>query len=157
MGEEADLMGASGRRNMDGEPVSGIATNGSATPEDKWVCSPETTVGSFEYLQVAFVRAAALADRAVGLWLARRSGESAGTYPTAREVGEPDNELRALRALARAAATAYARRLKAEGLTPERMLVLVKAATSSHGFPGFGAQELTSDIVRWSIDAYFDE
>ena len=147
-------MGAS---NLDGEPVSGIATNGSATPEDKLVCSAETAVGSVEHLQVAFVRAAALADRAVGLWLARSSRESTGSYPTAQAVGEPDNELRALRALARAAATAYARRLRAEGLTPERMLVLVKAATSSHGFPGFGAQELTSDIVRWSIDAYFDE
>jgi hypothetical protein len=37
------------------------------------------------------------------------------------------------------------------------MLVLVKAATSNHGIPGFGAQELASDIVTWSIDAYFDE
>ena len=150
-------MGTSGRRNIDGKPGSGITPNGSATPGDGPARSPEAAVGSFEDLQAAFVRAAALADRAVGLWLARRSGEAIGIHPTSREVGEPDNELRAQRALARAAATAYARRLKAEGLTPERMLVLVKAATSNHGFPGFGAQELTSDIVRWSIDAYFDE
>ena len=47
--------------------------------------------------------------------------------------------------------------LKAEGLAPEQMLVLVKAAMSIHGLLGFGAQALTSDIVRWSIDAYFDE
>lgn len=149
-------MGASGRRNIDGKPVSGI-TSGSATPEDGPARGPEPAVGSFEDLQAAFVRAAALSDRAVGLWLARRSGESIDRYPTAQEVGEPNYELRTLRALARAAATAYARRLKAEGLTPERMLVLVKTATSNHGVPGFGAQELTRDIVRWSIDAYFDE
>jgi hypothetical protein len=37
------------------------------------------------------------------------------------------------------------------------MLVLVKAATSIHGLLGFGAQALTSDIVRWSIDAYFED
>jgi len=37
------------------------------------------------------------------------------------------------------------------------MLVLVKAATNIHGLLGFGAQALTSDIVGWSIDAYFDE
>jgi len=150
-------MGASGRRDLDDEPGSRIAMNGSATRDGAPVSCPETTVGSFEHLQGAFIRAATLADRAVGLWLSRSSGQSADSYPTTPELGEPDNELRALRALARAAATAYARRLRAEGLTPERMLVLVKAATSNRGCPGFGAQELTSDIVRWSIDAYFDE
>lgn len=50
-----------------------------------------------------------------------------------------------------------ARRLKAEGLTPEQMPVLVKAAMSIHGLLEFGAQALTSDIVRWSIDAYLDD
>ena len=48
------------------------------------------------------------------------------------------------------------RRVKADGLPPERMLVLVKAG-HIHGLLGFGAQALTSDIVRWSIDGYFDE
>jgi len=61
------------------------------------------------------------------------------------------------RPLTRAAATAYARCVKADGLPPEQMLVLVKAATSIHGLLGFGAQALTSDIVRWSIDASFDD
>jgi hypothetical protein len=42
-------------------------------------------------------------------------------------------------------------------MTPERMLVLVKTATGHRASPGFGAQELTSDIVRWSIEAYFDD
>jgi hypothetical protein len=112
---------------------------------------------SSEQLETAFRRAAAVADRAVGLWLARGSKQA---RPGDGHPDEPDqtgNDLRALRALARAAATAYARQLKAEGLTPERMLVLVKGATSHYGFPGFGAQELTNDIVRWSIEAYFDD
>jgi hypothetical protein len=151
-------MAASDRRDIDGESMSRIETNGSRRATDgKPVSGPETVVGSFEHLQAAFVRAAAVADQAGGLWLARNSNQSTGRYRAAGEPGGPNNDLRALRALARAAATAYARRLKAEGLTPERMLVLVKAATSNQGIPGFGAQELTSDIVTWCIDAYFDE
>jgi hypothetical protein len=70
--------------------------------------------------------------------------------------GHTPTTVTGLRALVRAAATAYARRLRDDGETPERMLVLVKAAASSHGSPRFASQELTSDIVRWSIEAYFD-
>jgi hypothetical protein len=66
-------------------------------------------------------------------------------------------EFRALRAVVRASATAYARRLRIEGATPEGMLVLVKAVTVNHRIPSFGAQELTNDVIRWSIEAYFDE
>ena len=112
---------------------------------------------SSEHLETAFRRAATVADRAVGLWLARNSKQST---PVDLRPGQPDDtgsNLPALRMLARAAATAYARQLRAEGLPPQRMLVLVTAATSHQGFPGFGAQELTNDIVRWSIEAYFDE
>jgi hypothetical protein len=52
---------------------------------------------------------------------------------------------------------AYVRRLRSDGITPERMLVLVKEATVNHRITGFSAQELTNDIIRWSIEAYFDE
>lgn len=114
-------------------------------------------MGSWEHLQAAFARAATVADRGVGLWLSRDDEGSIVRYPSAGNADRPHNELSVLRALARAAATAYAPQLKAEGLVPEQMLVLVKAATSIHGLLGFGAQALTSDIVRWSIDAYFDE
>jgi hypothetical protein len=65
------------------------------------------------------------------------------------------SELRALRALVRASATAYARRLREEGASPERMLVLVKAAAGHPGTPGFSVRELTDDVVRWSIEAFF--
>lgn len=112
---------------------------------------------SSEHLEAAFRRAAAVADHAVGLWLARNSKQSTPVDLRPGGPDEIDSDLLALRAVARAAATAYARQLRAEGLPPERMLVLVKAATSHQGFPGFGAQELTNDIVRWSIEAYFDE
>jgi nucleotide-binding universal stress UspA family protein len=112
---------------------------------------------SSEHLEIAFRRAATVADRAVGLWLAGNSKQSAPVDALPDAQDQASNDLLALRALARAAATAYARQLRAEGLPPERMLVLVKQATSHQGFPGFGAQQLTNDIVRWSIEAYFDE
>lgn len=113
--------------------------------------------GSLERLETAFRRAAAVADQAVGLWLARNSKDSNPVDLRPDAPDETASDLLALRALARAAATAYARQLRGEGLPPERMLVLVKEATSHPGFPGFGAQQLTNDIVRWSIEAYFDE
>lgn len=152
-------MSAGGRHDMEGGPVPRTAP---AAPgkviekaaDNSEVCLTDASVGSAEHLQAAFFRAATAADQAVGLWLARNS-----KYSVAHDV-PPDrtsDDHRALRALARAAATAYVRRLKAEGLTPERMLVLVKAATTGHGFPGHGARELSDDIVRWSIEAYFDE
>jgi hypothetical protein len=104
---------------------------------------------------LTFAHAAAAADRAVGIWLARTSQTPADLPATSRD--RASGEFRALRAVVRASATAYARRLRSEGVTPERMLVLVKAATVNNRIPGFSAQELTNDLVRWSIEAYFDE
>ena len=150
-------MGANDRRDATTEAVSRAAGSPSAIADGTHDDSPEGTVGSWEHLQAAFARAAMIADRAVGLSLAHDAKGSIDRYPVAGTVDMPDNEMSVHQALARAAATAYARRVKAEGLPPEQMLVLVKAATSSHGLLGFGAQALTSDIVRWSIDAYFDE
>ena len=63
-------------------------------------------------------------------------------------------DVQALRAMVRGAATAYAQRLRDEGVTPERMLILVKATTDVSR-AGLGVRELTNDIVRWSIEAYF--
>jgi hypothetical protein len=112
---------------------------------------------SSEELETAFRRAAAVADQAVGLWLARNSKQSTPVDAQPDAHDQAGDDVRALRAMVRAAATVYARQLRAQGLPPERMLVLVKQATSHQGIPGFGAQELTNDIVRWSIEAYFDE
>ena len=125
-------MGASNRPDPAGASKVRTAAGDSPAADVTRDCGPEIGVGSWEHLQAAFARAADTADR-------------------------PDTELSVQRALARAAATAYARRVKAEGLAPEQMLVLVKAATNIHGLLGFGAQPLTSDIVRWSIDAYFED
>jgi hypothetical protein len=153
-------MGASNRRDETGESISRTTGGGTPTEEAKRGGGPEA-VGSWEHLQAAFARAPTVADRGVGLWLSRDDEGSIVRDPSAGNADGPDNaerpgnELSVHRALARAAATAYARRLKAEGLAPEQMLVLVKAASSIHGLLGFGAQALTSDIVRWSIDAYF--
>ena len=151
-------MSAGGRQDVKREPSEAVGkptSFGSQAGRDDALAAP--VVGSPEHLQSMFARAAAVADRAVGLWLARNSD-----LPAVRGTGEHPidgvgEDWGALRALVRAAATAYARRLRDEGAAPERMLVLVKSATTYHGSPGFGAQELTNDIVRWSIEAYFDE
>ena len=114
-------------------------------------------VGSAEHLHSAFSRAASVADRAVGLWLAHQShSEVRADAPRSSDQGV-GSEFHSLRALVRASATAYARRLRDEGLTPERMLVLVKVAAGHPGTLGCGARELTNDVVRWSIEAYFDD
>ena len=62
-----------------------------------------------------------------------------------------------LRALLRAATVSYARRLRAESATPERMLVLVKRAVGHPSSLASEAQELTNDVIRRSIEAYFDD
>ena len=112
----------------------------------------DETIGSPDHLRATFARAAAATDRAVGVWLARSPPATLGSNGDRETDG-----IRTLRALVRASATAYARRLKADGLPPERMLVLVKDAAGHPGEPGFAARELTSDVVRWSIDAYFND
>jgi hypothetical protein len=148
-------MSANGRQETEGDHI--VAQTGSARPDAtrKAPAAADAAVGSPEYLHSVFAHAAMLADRAVGLWLARGSVQAGDQAP--RPVRGDADEFGALRAMVRAAATAYVRRLRAEGTTPERMLVLVKSATIDHGSPGFGAQELTNDIVRWSIEAYFSE
>jgi hypothetical protein len=113
--------------------------------------------GTPEHLQWSFARAVAAADRGVGPWVPRTS--DAPRTPDDLVAPSTDRgvvEFRARRAIVRASATAYARRLRSEGATPEGMLVLVKGAMVNHRIPGFSAQELTNDIIRWSIEAYFD-
>jgi len=117
----------------------------------------DAVIGTPQHLQVTFMRAAAAADRAVGIWLARTSVPRTPADLPLPNMAGASGEFRTLRAVVRASATAYARRLRRDGEAPERMLVLVKAALGNHRIPGFGAQELTNDVIRWSIDAYFDE
>jgi len=114
-------------------------------------------VGSPEYLRSTFARAAAVADRVVGLWLARGGSERVLADMRDSRPDRSVGELRAMRALVRTAATAYVRRLRDEGASPERMLVLVKTAAGHPGAPGFGVRELTDDVVRWSIEAFFGD
>jgi hypothetical protein len=151
-------MGRGDQRDIGSERPPRMGTLGSPSRDGSLPeFGAETVVGSPEHLDATFARAAAAADRAVGLWLARSLEHALPDQLSQVESGGTPSDLRALRAMVRAAATAYARRLRDEGATPERMLVLVKSVTSQHTSPGFGAQELTSDIVRWSIEAYFDE
>jgi hypothetical protein len=64
----------------------------------------------------------------------------------------------AARAQLRASVTAYVRCLRAEQLPPERVLVLVKSAVRDDTPPELDvadARELMEDVVRWSIEAYY--
>ena len=103
-----------------------------------------------ESLHAAFARAARAIERSA--IDTPRSADVHGDAPTQQEIGD----LRDLRSTVRGAAAAYARRLRDEGVTPERMLVLVKATTDTTK-PGAAVRELTNDVVRWSIEAYFTD
>ena len=59
------------------------------------------------------------------------------------------------RASLRASIAAYARRLREDGLPPERMLVRVKHAVYEAAPRPLVAAALMHDIVRWSIDSYY--
>lgn len=97
-------------------------------------------------LHAAFLRAAEAIEHST----ARSTDDSTADAQAWDDVAD----IQTLRSMARGAAAAYARRLRDEGVTPERMLVLVKATTDVSR-PGQGVRELTNDIVRWSIEAYF--
>lgn len=66
----------------------------------------------------------------------------------------------AMRAQLRASLTDYTRRLAADGLPAERVLVMVKAAVRG-ALPPRGdpdrASELMADVVRWMIAAYYHD
>lgn len=80
-------------------------------------------------------------------------------------IGDGDASARArrdahaLRAELRTSVGAHARRLRGEGLPPERMLVLLKEAVRDATLaelPSHRAKELLDDVVRWSVAAYYD-
>ena len=63
------------------------------------------------------------------------------------------------RAELRASVTAHTRRLRDEGVTPERVLAEVKQSAHEQLSPTLGTVEmrdLVADVVRWTIDAYYD-
>jgi hypothetical protein len=65
---------------------------------------------------------------------------------------------RALQGQLRASVAAYVRQLKSEGLPSERMLIEVKAAVREATPPELDvveARELMEDVVRWSVEAYY--
>jgi len=66
-------MGATDRPDPAGASTVRTAAGDSPAADATRDCGPEIAVGSWEHLQAAFARAATVADRAVGLWLARGS------------------------------------------------------------------------------------
>jgi hypothetical protein len=131
-------------------------TTGPAGPAGSLGDVTDAPVGSPEHLRFAFAQAVAATDRAIGYWLARHAAPVLADRPDPSPDGSSD-DIRALRALVRASATAYVRQLRESCTTPERMVVLVKEAAGHPSAQGFAVQELTSDLVLWSIEAYFDD
>ena len=150
-------MRSDGRRDASPAPEFARGVTAPASADSQPESEPPAADTSREQLRAAFETAAAVADRAIGPWLARSPSWSPPVGLQQRESSNSPPTLGALRAVVRAATTAYARRLRDDGVSPERMLVLVKSAAASHGSPRFGSQELTNEIVRWSIQAYFDD
>jgi hypothetical protein len=76
------------------------------------------------------------------------------------DASEPAvRESHALRAQLQTSVTAYVRRLRADGLPSERMLVQVKSVVRDATPPELDvdeARELMEDVVRWSVEAYYD-
>ena len=101
----------------------------------------------------ALTRGQLEADRAVTV--VASSEEPTG--PTGRIVA---NEAIALGAGLRANVVAYVRELQHEGLPPEQMLVRIKTALREilpRELDAAASRDLMSDVVRWSIDAYYAE
>ena len=64
-----------------------------------------------------------------------------------------------LRTQLRSAVTTYVRNLRDAGTPPERVLVSVKGVVREsfcRELSAAGARALLEDVVRWSIDAYYD-
>ena len=59
----------------------------------------------------------------------------------------------------RSSLEAYVTHIRADGVAPERMLVMVKTAVQEATPPGLAphdARALMEDAVRWSVETYYD-
>lgn len=143
--------------DVTGEPerTAGRQTSEACARED----APADALGSRAHVRATLDRARA-AIRA-----SQERTEASRTLLAGSEAlaGAPARMLQdsgALRAQLRASVTAYVRRLKAEGLPPERTIVLVKSAVRDGTPPeldAWEARELMEDVVRWSVEAYYDD
>jgi hypothetical protein len=90
--------------------------------------------------------------------------DTARPFVVSREGNEPTSDVPiaggATRNELRAAVTVLVRALRAENLPPEAVLVRVKRIAAAAGLRGDGGDEpaeLLTDIVRWSVEAYYAE
>ena len=92
----------------------------------------------------------------------RAGGGTPFTLPLDRSPRDAASDpLVALLAQLRAATTRYVYALRADGARPEQVLVqvkgLVRESMSAEGWSDPEAtRALTAEVVRWSIDAYYD-
>lgn len=105
-------------------------------------------------------RAAIRASVAMQARNAANLGYAAGLAADAARLRERSAAGRAEQAELRGAMGDYVRRLRADGVPPQSMLVLVKEALRESTPAGLAALEareaLTAEVVRWSVEAYYD-
>ena len=115
-------------------------------------------IGSRAHIHETLTRARGAIEAAGERVASSRSTAARSSTPVdgATSVGHASN---ALPVELRASVTAYVRHLRDDGVPPQRMLVLVKAAVRESAPPELDALEaraLLEDVVRWSVDAYYD-
>jgi hypothetical protein len=95
-----------------------------------------------------------LAEQSQRLQEASTRSRRARQEPAGQQQEGPE-----LRSALRDAAKSYARELRARDVSPQAMLILVKNAADVHAaapLAPFEAAEIVGDVVRWSIEAYYE-
>ncbi len=118
---------------------------------------PPGRLGSREHVRQTVERA-----HAAALTARQRRAESRTVVAWSEALAAANErvlqESASLGAQLRASVTAYVHHLRADGLPPERMLVLVKSAVHDATPAALDVDEarrLMEDVVRWSVEAYY--
>jgi hypothetical protein len=135
--------------------LEGRDDRGEPLPDESADVPPrDPPLGSREHIQQTLKRARA----AIEASKARRS-QSQALIARADTTERLWYESNALCAQLHVSVTAYVRSLRDDGTPPERMVVLVKTAVqevAAAELDAIDGRSLMEDVVRWSIDAYYD-
>ena len=134
-----------------------VAGMGMDDVEKQRPISDESALGSRGHIQRTLARA-----REPIATLRRERSRSELPYgtPTPADVSSAGVRVtQALRAQLRASVTAYVRRLRSDGGSPEQTLVDVKAVVRDATPPELAiveSRELMAEVVRWSVETYYE-
>jgi hypothetical protein len=125
--------------------------------EEQRRASSESALGSRAHIQLTL-------ERARGSIAALRHERVRSELPhgpqTPSDVSSASARVTlALRAQLRASITAYVRRLRRDGATPEQTLVDVKEVVREATPPELAiveSRELMAEVVRWSVETYYE-